>query len=225
MSLVEVKSAEASFKDSILLLQDIFSHFDKLGSEGSSGAITTEKLGEALRDSLGLGELTEPQLRDMVAAVDLNASGDIQFNEFLKMMDQAKHDADLMQAQASGAEGEDEEDQVDDGEQKEDSSSSSSGSAKAGAAASKAAAFSAAAAAAAKADAALQAESEYVMTRDDIKAIFQVFDEDRDGRISAAELQNMLKAQGEKYTEEEVHAMVTRTNNTCAQGSSQANGE
>lgn len=200
MSLVEVKSAEASFKDSILQLQSIFSHFDKLGSEGVSGAISVEKLGEALRESLGLS-FSEGELRDMVAAVDLNASNDIQFNEFLKMMDQAKNDAallnpmisvqDLKDGLAAGAEelvAADADGDADPEQKEQDVAERKS-----------------AAAAAAR----LQAEAEYVMTRDDIKAVFNVFDSDGDGRVSAAELQAMLAAQGEKYAEEEVHAMVS----------------
>ena len=144
MSLVEIKSTEAKFRDNILELQEIFAHFDKSGSEGTSGAITIEKLGEVLRESLGLS-FTEDELADMIAAVDLNGSGDVYFAEFMKMMDTAKHDADLL----SGEKGEEDEDE-EKTEEKEKK-------------------------AAAKA---LQLDAEYVMTRDDIKAIFKKFDTD-----------------------------------------------
>lgn len=80
MSLVEIKSSAAKMKDSILELQEIFSHFDHLGSEGPSGTITIEKLSEALRESLGM-TFTEEELNDMIAATDLNASGDIQVRD------------------------------------------------------------------------------------------------------------------------------------------------
>lgn len=204
MSLIEVKTAESSFKDSILQLQDIFTYFDKLGNDGLNGCINCEKLHEALYDTLGIS-FGPQELYDMISAIDLNNSGDIQFNEFLKMMDQAKLDAELMNGGGIGGgidEGDEGENEVnDDGEQKEDGVSSSSSSA--------ANAASAAKRKAALAESALlQAESEFVMTREDIKAIFQQFDTDHDGRVSAAELQAMLKAQGEKYSEEEVHAMI-----------------
>ena len=199
MSLVAVKSAETNFKDSILQLQEIFTHFDKLGSEGLNGSISTEKLGEALRESLGVS-YSQQDLEDMVAAIDLNASGDVQFNEFLKMMDQARTDSELLAGGDGRPKDEDaEEDAVaaggdgggaGDGEEKESPEDRAKAKRKA------------------LEQEALQAEAEYVMTRDDIKAIFKVFDTDKDGRVSAAELQAMLVAQGEKYSEEEVHAMI-----------------
>lgn len=203
MSLVSVKSAETNFKDSILQLQEIFTHFDKLGSEGLNGSISTEKLGEALRESLGVS-YSPQELEDMVSAIDLNASGDVQFNEFLKMMDQARADSELL-AGGDGRKDEDAEedalaaagDAAGDGEEKESSED------RLARAESKRKALESS-----RADALLAAEAEYQMTRDDIKAIFRVFDTDKDGRVSAAELQAMLQAQGEKYSEEEVHAMI-----------------
>jgi Ca2+-binding EF-hand superfamily protein len=221
MSLVEVKTAEASFKDSILQLQEIFTHFDKLGSEGVSGALTTEKLGEALRAATGVS-FPESALRDMVSAVDLNDSGDVQFSEFLKMMDAARNDPaiqhvervtvhDLQEGlgalgieaaaaplkndrsnsdadQDAGAAGGDEEhkqaDAAVDGGDVVDSRLALLASAR------------------------LHAEAEYVMSREDVRAVFQSFDSDGDGRISAEELQALLQKFGEKYAEEEVHAMI-----------------
>jgi calmodulin len=177
MSLVEIKSSEAKFKDSILELQEIFTHFDKLGSEGLSSTITQEKLGEALRESLGL-TFTEDELSDMIAAVDLNASGDVQFNEFLSMMDQARRDAELLSGGERKEDGElaEEEDEEKEKEKRRAKT--------------------------------LQLDAEYVMTREDIKSIFQKFDTDKDGFVSYSELNAMLQAHDEKYAEEEVHAMI-----------------
>lgn len=194
MSLVAVKSSESRFKDSILELQSIFAHIDGLGSEGASGALTSEKLGELLLATLGRS-FSEDDLADMVSAVDLNASGDVQFNEFLKMMDQARSEADLLSAasSSSSAAASAAEHKVD-GEDDEE--------------ASEAAAAKAAAAAAAAKSASLQEEAEFVLTREDIKSIFQKFDTDKDGFVSFSELKEMLLAHGAKYADEEVHAMV-----------------
>jgi Ca2+-binding EF-hand superfamily protein len=201
MSLVEVQSAESQFKDSILQLQEIFTHFDKLGSEGPTSNLTVEKIGEALRAATGGMSFSEESLKDMVASIDLNASGDIQFNEFLKMMDAAKNDGALLHPRVTiqdlqegyGVLGidaalplplKDDDEHKGDAEEAVDPRPAMLAAARA------------------------QAESEYNMSRDDVKAIFQAFDTDHDGKISAAELQAMLQAQGEKYNEEEVHAMI-----------------
>ncbi|KAK7613018.1 hypothetical protein IWX49DRAFT_51713 [Phyllosticta citricarpa] len=57
-----------------------FSVFDK----NSDGVITAEELGEVMR-SLGQ-EPTEEELRDIVNELDVDTSGSIDFEEFLKMM-------------------------------------------------------------------------------------------------------------------------------------------
>jgi len=212
MSLVAVKSAEASFKESILQLQEVFTHLDQLGSEGVTGALSTEKIGEALRAATGIS-FPESALRDMVAAVDLNNSGDVQFSEFLKMMDQARADPavahpavtvhDLQEGlgalgieaapqqgeKAAAAPGDDEDEehkQGDDG----------------GAAAGEDPRV------ALLQSARLQAEAEYSMSREDMRAVFGAFDTDHDGRISHAELRALLERFGERYAEEEIHAMI-----------------
>lgn len=188
MSLLEVKSSEARFKDSILELQEVFSHLDRLGSEGASGSLSAEKVGEAIAGALGV-RLDSDQLRDVIASVDLNESGDIQFNEFLKMMDAAKADAESIEAEAEAAAQAANADP--DAEESEE-------------------------AAAAREKARLQLEADYVMTRDDIKAIFLKFDADGDGFISQAELKAMLAAQGEKYADDEIHAMVSSNKAACS---------
>lgn len=214
MSLLAVKSADASFKDSLLLLQDIFSHFDQLGAEGTSGNLSTDKIGEALRAATG-ANLSESQLRDMVAAVDLNASGDVQFSEFLKMMDSARIDPalnhprvtvqDLMDGMGAlgndavppeqVAKKEDDDDVLaleDEEEHKQSAAANAVEDPRP----------------ALLKEQRLTEEAEYNMTRDDVRAVFHAFDTDGDGRISMKELQAMMMKFGEKYTEDEVHAMI-----------------
>ncbi|KAK8246599.1 hypothetical protein HDK90DRAFT_500722 [Phyllosticta capitalensis] len=61
-----------------------FAVFDKNSDACTAGVITAEELGEVMR-SLGQ-EPTEEELRDIVNELDVDTSGSIDFEEFLKMM-------------------------------------------------------------------------------------------------------------------------------------------
>ncbi|EXJ84667.1 calmodulin [Capronia epimyces CBS 606.96] len=66
--------------EEIQAYRDVFALFDK----DNSGTITDEELGEIMR-SLGQNP-SDSELQDMINEVDIDHSGSIDFEEFLKMM-------------------------------------------------------------------------------------------------------------------------------------------
>ncbi|KAL2443965.1 Calmodulin [Exophiala dermatitidis] len=67
-------------EEEIKAYRDVFALFDKDGS----GTITAQELGEIMR-SLGQNP-SDSELQDMINEVDIDHSGSIDFDEFLKMM-------------------------------------------------------------------------------------------------------------------------------------------
>jgi Ca2+-binding EF-hand superfamily protein len=86
MSLVPIQSLEDRLRDEVLQLRELFSLYDKQGEEGLTNSITRQKLKTVLAEQLEYS-VSDADLDNMIAAVDLNDSGDIQFNEFLKLME------------------------------------------------------------------------------------------------------------------------------------------
>jgi len=66
--------------EEISAYRDVFALFDK----DSSGTITAQELGDIMR-SLGQNP-SDGELQDMINEVDIDSSGSIDFEEFLKMM-------------------------------------------------------------------------------------------------------------------------------------------
>jgi len=64
-------------KDKVNEIREIFHFFDKNGS----GSISTKEMGNLYR-ALGLAP-TDPEINDIIAQVDTDDSGSIEFNEFL----------------------------------------------------------------------------------------------------------------------------------------------
>jgi Ca2+-binding EF-hand superfamily protein len=86
MSLITSSSqSDDSGRDELLDLQQVFAAFDKQ-AEGPPNRLTADKLTQILKTQLEISPTPE-QVRDIIAAVDLNDSGDVQFNEFLKLME------------------------------------------------------------------------------------------------------------------------------------------
>ncbi|KAK5210815.1 hypothetical protein LTR47_001536 [Exophiala xenobiotica] len=88
-------SAQPLSEDEIKAFKDVFALFDK----DSSGTITAHELGEIMR-SLGQNP-SDSELQDMINEVDIDNSGSIDFEEFLKMMNtnvKAHHFADETRA-------------------------------------------------------------------------------------------------------------------------------
>jgi len=75
-------------QEQIAEFKEAFSLFDKDGD----GTITTKELGTVMR-SLGQNP-TEAELTDMIAEVDQNGNGQIDFNEFLTMMSRKMQEND-----------------------------------------------------------------------------------------------------------------------------------
>ena len=71
--------------------REAFTEFDIDGD----GTITTQELGTVMRR---LGERpTDAELKDMIAEVDVDKSGTIEFDEFLQMMANRQSDAEKIQ--------------------------------------------------------------------------------------------------------------------------------
>jgi len=88
-------SAQPLSEDEIKAFKDVFALFDK----DASGTITAHELGEIMR-SLGQNP-SDSELQDMINEVDIDHSGSIDFEEFLKMMSttvKAHHFADETRA-------------------------------------------------------------------------------------------------------------------------------
>lgn len=77
--------------EQIKMYKEAFSVFDKNGR----GLISTKELGVVLR-SLGQNP-TEAELTDLIAEVDQDGNGEIDFNEFLLMMAKRSKDAETME--------------------------------------------------------------------------------------------------------------------------------
>eukprot|EP00397_Hematodinium_sp_SG-2012_P060343 GEMP01078446.1.p1 GENE.GEMP01078446.1~~GEMP01078446.1.p1 ORF type:complete len:159 (+),score=50.14 GEMP01078446.1:136-612(+) len=83
------KKIQVNFsEDQIEEFKEAFSLFDKDGN----GTITAEELGVVMR-SIGRNPTNE-QLRQMIAEVDEDGSGEIEFPEFLKLMASKLQDSD-----------------------------------------------------------------------------------------------------------------------------------
>ncbi|KIW42932.1 uncharacterized protein PV06_06430 [Exophiala oligosperma] len=88
-------SAQPLAEDEIKAFKDVFALFDK----DNSGTITASELGEIMR-SLGQNP-SDSELQDMINEVDIDNSGAIDFDEFIKMMSttvKAHHFADETRA-------------------------------------------------------------------------------------------------------------------------------
>jgi len=75
--------------EEIQAFKDVFAMFDK----DSSGTITANELGDIMR-SLGQ-KPTDSELQDMISEVDVDQSGAIDFDEFLKMMSTSVKQSDF----------------------------------------------------------------------------------------------------------------------------------
>jgi len=73
-------TAQPMSEEEIKAYKDVFALFDK----DSSGTITAQELGEIMK-SLGQNP-SDSELQDMINEVDVDHSGSIDFDEFLKMM-------------------------------------------------------------------------------------------------------------------------------------------
>ncbi|XP_045176843.2 calmodulin-like [Mercenaria mercenaria] len=80
--------AEKLTEEQISELKEAFSLFDKDGD----GTITTKELGTVMR-SLGMNP-TGAELQDMINEVDADASGTIDFSEFINLMANKMNDTD-----------------------------------------------------------------------------------------------------------------------------------
>jgi len=80
--------AEQFTEEQIAEFKEAFSLFDKDGD----GCITTKELGTVMR-SLGANP-TEAELKEMIAEVDADGSGTIEFHEFVNMMARKMKDTD-----------------------------------------------------------------------------------------------------------------------------------
>lgn len=77
--------------EQIKMYKEAFSVFDK----NNRGLVSTKELGVVLR-SLGQNP-SEAELTDLIAEVDQDGNGEIDFNEFLLMMAKRSKDADTME--------------------------------------------------------------------------------------------------------------------------------
>ncbi|CAD6447131.1 1f3d4e3a-b56d-4fd1-a0e1-481fe67ab24e [Sclerotinia trifoliorum] len=78
--MAELKNAQGLSNEEIQAYRDAFSIFDKDGD----GTISTAELAEAMK-SLGQNP-SDAEIQDMINEVDVDQSGTVDFDEFLKMM-------------------------------------------------------------------------------------------------------------------------------------------
>lgn len=71
----------------LLELREIFNIYDRQGEDDpGTNRVTAQKLKAIINEYLH-ESVSREQLEEIIASVDLNESGDIQFNEFLKIME------------------------------------------------------------------------------------------------------------------------------------------
>jgi len=179
-----VSSSDERTKQEILDYQECFNQFDtaydsEIGrSSTANNAITVNKLYTMLQSYTGTSYSNE-QLQDMIAAIDMNNSGDIQFTEFLTMMNKGQKEEQLkLQRPGSAA------------IQRTQTQNNRIGSKKSMMTENQ------------------QNNSSKTMSKDLIRAIFLSADKDEDGYISIDELKGLFDSEQESYTEEELYVIA-----------------
>lgn len=80
----EKDEEQQNFKERVAEYQEVFAAFDK-AAPGAPGAITADKLKVILEQQLGELPVDE-EIKDMIAGVDTDNSGQVDFAEFLTLM-------------------------------------------------------------------------------------------------------------------------------------------
>ena len=92
MSLLPVATPDQQSAQLLVDLQQIYTLFDTCINDGTTNAITHDKLHHMLLQYTGVNYNHE-QITDIISSIDTNVSGDIQFTEFLVAMNKIlKHD-------------------------------------------------------------------------------------------------------------------------------------